>query len=545
MIKQFWQDLDFCFPAFQKELFQLLASHGHHEYEDENMGFHFEGFAEAIADHPIIDKCISAPCRVVDVNLDTFEVAIRSNHPDDKDFKLWLSFPYDFISRLSFENPHLQKYTEIHIELIKNIWTLGAQCHNPESAYALAMCEMLKGTDADIPKALELCLQAAESDYEYAQRSLLCICVDASDHDIDIDESTFKKAIEYSESWYQAGALDNGYYLGFYYLRMHDYATAMRYFTEIIDKEALAPVYKSSIAKHLAPFYKDGLRDKYGSIIVHRNYHTAKKYYELANHNGELSADLEYINRQLGINSSQNQMQLFAERVLSTDPSLTGREMHEYVVSDLTDEFGDSWLQLPENSRKDLISGCQVYVMLYSLGEDLFKNLDFSSAIIPIIKACEIVFRRYISSGFYDYLIESGIEASALPSKHPFVEYDKFSRSIVFKNKEKIEFTMGAIKWVIDLQNGAAGMKTVNRYFLDYACMLFGAAKDNRLMRNQIETYFTRLAAQMNQFTFNIRNPAAHSDIMPIWQAEICGNEIIKVRKVLKDFMDHIQPNAL
>ena len=336
--------------------------------------------------------------------------------------------------------------------------------------------------------------------------------------------------------------MDNGYYLGFYYLHMHDYATAMRYFSEILENDALAPSFKTSIAKYLAPFYKDGLRDKSGSPIVYRNLHTAKKYYEMANYNGEFGADIEYINRQLGISSSQNQMQLFAKQVLSLDPLLTGREMYDQVVDDLTTEFGDCWRQLPEASRQDLISGCQVYVMLYSLGEDLCKDLDFSSAIIPIVKSCEIVFRRYISNGFYDYLISNNIEAALLPEKHPFIEYDRFTRQKVYKHKDKIEFTMGAIRWVVDLQNGPGGMKTINRYYLDYACVLFGVDKQNRAMRNQIETYFVRLANQMNQFTFNIRNPAAHSDVMPIWQAEICGNEIIKVRKVLKDFMEHINP---
>lgn len=270
-----------------------------------------------------------------------------------------------------------------------------------------------------------------------------------------------------------------------------------------------------------------------------------KKYYEMANLTGEYSADLEYINRQLGIHSNQNQMQLFAKKVLAMQPPPTGRELYNHVIEDLASEFGNCWLQLPENSRQDLVSGCQVYIMLYSLGEDLCKNIDFSSAIIPIVKSCEIVFRHYISIGYYDYLINNGITASVLPSNHPFVEYDKFSRQIIYKHKDKIEFTMGSIRWVINLQNGPGGLKTISTHFLNYACALFGADKNNRVNRNKIESYFIRLANQMNQFTFNIRNPAAHSDIMPIWQAEICGNEIIKVRKVLKDFMDQVNPNHL
>lgn len=541
MIKVFWHDLDFNFVDFRTQLFEMLSNSGAIDVDADSFSFDFASFAKAISNSVIYDKIVIPPCRVADVNLDTFEIAVTSDHPDDCGKVVWMSFPFDFISRLSFEDSTLQSYAESVIELIKRTWVIGAKCGNPESAYALAMCEMLKLADSDISKALEYCIQAADAGYEYAQQSLLCICLDALDHDIDVKTSIIEKAVKYEEDWYETRNPFAGYYLGFYYLQKSDFVTAMRYFNEVIERDDASPSMKSSVAKYIAPYYKDGLRDKNGNVIIYRNIHTAKKYYEMANRNGEYSADLEYINRQLGLHNSQNRMQIFAKQVMSLNPAPTGREIYNHVAEDLASEFGDCWLQLPESSRQDLVSGCQVYIMLYSLGEDLCRNIDFSSAIIPIVKACEIVFRRYISTGYYDYLVDNGIEASELSAKHPFVEYDKFSRKTVYKLKDKVEFTMGSIKWVIELQNGPNGLKTISATFLDYACRLFGVDKGNRMKKNQIESYFIRLANQMNQFTFNIRNPAAHSDIMPIWQAEICGNEIIKVRKVLKDFMDHLK----
>lgn len=542
MLKVFWHDLDFNFVDFRTQLFEMLSTQG---VDVSAFTFDFESFANAITDSVICDRIVIPPCKVAGVNHDTLEIAVTSDHPNDVGKCVWMSYPFDFISRLSFENPVLQNYSSSLIEMIKSTWAIGAELGNPESAYALAMCEMLKTEGADIKKALEHCLFAAEAGYAYAQESLLCICLDALDHDIVVDEKIINKAVEYEEEWYETGNPYAGYYLGFYHLQKVNFTDAIRYFNEVLESEETSPSMKSSVAKQLAPFYKDGLRNNNGETIVYRNYHTAKKYYEMANRTGEYSADLEYINRQLGIHSNQNQMQIFAKKVLAIQPSPTGRELYSHVIEDLASEFGNCWLQLPESSRQDLVSGCQVYIMLYSLGEDLCKNIDFSSAIIPIVKACEIVFRRYISTGYYDYLIDNGVPASALPSKHPFVEYDKFSRQTVYKHKDKVEFTMGSIRWVIDLQNGPGGLKTISTHFLNYACDLFGADKRNRVMRNKIEAYFVRLANQMNQFTFNIRNPAAHSDIMPIWQAEICGNEIIKVRKVLKDFMDQLSPNSI
>ena len=537
MIKVFWNDMDFNFVDFSTQLFDILSARG---IDVSTFTFDFKSFANAITDSVICDRIVIPPCKVAGVNQDTLEIALTSDHPDDVGKCVWMSYPFDFISRLSFEDPTLQNYSNSLIEVIKSIWAIGAELGNPESAYALAMCEMLKTEGADINKALENCLFAAGSGYAYAQDSLLCICLDALEHDIVVDEKVISKAVEYEEKWYETGNPYAGYYLGFYYLQKSKYADAIRYFNEVIESNDASPLMKSSVAKQLAPFYKDGLRSNIGETIVYRNYHTAKKYYEMANRTGEFSADLEYINRQLGIHSNQNQMQIFAKKVLAMQPSPTGRDLYNHVVKDLSSEFDNCWLQLPESSRQDLVSGCQVYIMLFSLGEDLCKNIDFSSAIIPIVKACEIVFRRYISTGYYNYLIDNGVSASALPPKHPFVECDKFSRQMIYKHKDNIEFTLGSIRWIIDLQSSSGGLKTISTHFLNYACNLFGADKNNRVMRNKIEAYFVRLASQMNQFTFNIRNPAAHSDIMPIWQAEICGNEIIKVRKILKDFMDQI-----
>lgn len=135
-------------------------------------------------------------------------------------------------------------------------------------------------------------------------------------------------------------------------------------------------------------------------------------------------------------------MQKLAEDLLARNPQPTGRDIYAYVIEDLSAEFGGYWARLPECSRQDLVSGCHVYIMLHSLGEDLCKDIDFSSAIIPIVKACEIVFRRYISNGYYDYLINNGVNVTELSSDHPFARYDKFSRKTVYKDKDKVEFTL-------------------------------------------------------------------------------------------------------
>ena len=540
MIKVFWHDFDFCFQEFQDQLFGMLAENDNIGLDLNKLRFDFQDFADGIIGCTVFDRHVIPPCRVAKVDTDTFQIAITSDHPKDVGKAVWMSFPYDFISRLTFEEPVVQNYSQYIIRLMKDTWTIGAACENPESAYALAMCEMLKLEGKDIKQALDYCYRSAEAGYSYAKESLICICLEALDNNIEVDPVALDMAVKYAEEWHEIGNPYGGYYLGFYYLYKYDYSSAMRFFTEVMEREDTSPSMKSSVAEVIAPFYKDGLYDARGNTVVYRNYYTAKKYYEIANYNNEFDADLANINSRLGIRIDQNRMQKLAEDVLANRPQPTGREIYAHVIEDLSAEFGEYWMRLPESSRQDLVSGCHVYIMLHSLGEDLCKEIDFSSAIIPIVKACEIVFRRYISSGYYDYLINNGINVTELPSEHPFIRYDRYARKVAYKDREKIEFTLGAIKYVIDLKNGPNGLKIINKHFIDYACGLFGVDKANRSMRNKVESYFVKLANQMNQFTFNVRNPAAHSDIMPIWQAEICGNEIIKVRKVLKEFMEHI-----
>lgn len=541
MRKMFWHDLDFNFIDFEEETHEFLLKLGIADSNTEWKPLDFEGFANNILGSTLYSKAFIPTLKIVGYNLATFEIAITSDNPDDEGMALWYSFPFDFISIFRFENPLLQNLTDNVIKQMKINWEIGAICGVPEAAYALAVCELWKTDNQDYNKALEYCFNAAALVYDSAQKSLLCFCLSAIDHNFAVDITILNKGVEYAKRLYSEDDPFSGYYLGFFYFYEQDYAAAMKYFNIAITSDYIPLLLKRSIAEIIAPFYKDGLRDKEGNTIVRRNIHTAKKYHEMANHNGEYDADLEYINRQLGIDSGKNLMKELANRVLSLQPQLSAKEIYNYVLKDLESEFGECWEKLPTSSRQDLVSGCQVYIMLYSLGQEICKEIDFSSAIIPIVKSCEIVFRRYISNVYYDYLINNGIEPTKLSPKHPFVEYDKFSQKIVYKHKDKIEFTMGSIKWVIDLQNGINGLKTISPYFLDYACLIFGTEDNNYMMRNQVENYFVRLATQMNQLTFNIRNPAAHSDIMPIWQAEICGNEIIKVRKVLKDFMDHLK----
>ena len=41
----------------------------------------------------------------------------------------------------------------------------------------------------------------------------------------------------------------------------------------------------------------------------------------------------------------------------------------------------------------------------------------------------------------------------------------------IYKHKDKVEFTMGSIKWIIELNSTPNGLQVVNSHYLDYASM--------------------------------------------------------------------------
>lgn len=439
-------------------------------------------------------------------------------------------YPHVFCRSASFEDAKTQKLVENHVELVLSFYEVGAALGYGEFQYALAGIYM----DTNPTKALDYMANAAKSGLYEAQNALLMTCVAVSESGISADESILQYAL--AEAKKQAKKRDYlaQYNLAQWYEFQGDYKTAASYFDACAGNQNAIDVTRATAAITLAEYYREGKRDDAGRAVVFKNYQSAKKYYEIASQCGyDCDADLAYINRSLGIELKHNLMQVMARRII--DSGKSNQECYEYILNDMQHEFDGLWDYLPRESQIDLVSGCVVYVNLFALGEAVCQQLDFSSAIIPIVKACEVVFRKYLCFNYYDYLIDNNINIQILGSSHPFVECDKRGRPLRYKHRESIVFMLGSIKHLV-LSEGSNS--EISPVFLRYARTIVNPTLADR---QTLENYFVRLARRMNQFTFDIRNPAAHSDIMPFWQAEICGNEIIMVRKILKDFLSKIK----
>ena len=72
-----------------------------------------------------------------------------------------------------------------------------------------------------------------------------------------------------------------------------------------------------------------------------------------------------------------------------------------------------------------------------------------------------------------------------------------------------------------------------------YICQddAFGDIDEERAITDYL-VYFTQ---EIGAIADSLRNPAAHANIMTYKKAEVCGNYIIKVKKILKHFLEKLK----
>jgi hypothetical protein len=118
-------------------------------------------------------------------------------------------------------------------------------------------------------------------------------------------------------------------------------------------------------------------------------------------------------------------------------------------------------------------------------------------------------------------------------------------------------FTLGSIKYVVGLdkemmfeerlfngdekQGHAKSKNKVDKTVIDYMKYIckdnaFGDIQEERAITDYL-IYFTQ---EIGAIADSLRNPAAHANTMKCEKAEVCGNYIIKVKKILKHFIEKI-----
>lgn len=401
-----------------------------------------------------------------------------------------------------------------------------------------------EGVTVDYRKALEWFLKAAEKENKFAQSNIGCMYRFGEGVNQD-----YRQAFHWYSLAAQQGYVYAKYELGVLYYHgygvEYDGNKAFSLLSEY-ERDTWLDFKKNGEAYYyLGECYKNG-------IGTDKNYEQAKCCYQKAielgfNCNyalsvvqGELEEDIE----------EQNLMRDYADRMLQE--KVTTSKLYSRIQKDLSKEFGDLWNILSIESQRFLITGMVTYVSFYSMGAQVYGNLDFSSAITPMFKALEKELGKYLYSKYLQYLEDNHISASTFKRKRSFIKKIS-SDEYEYKNAYDLsEFTLGSLNLTVGfdrasgdangLESKAHGAKgQIDKTMFDYLQTLFDRkvfASSNR--EREITDYIISLYQEVKTISDSLRNPAAHSEIMKCKRAEVCGNYIIKVKKLLIHFLEKI-----
>ena len=300
----------------------------------------------------------------------------------------------------------------------------------------------------------------------------------------------------------------------------------------------------------------------------------AKEFYEEAKRIGaeckeglDCESELEAIDLALGVaNAKTNAMQRFIHRITFCS-DLAGS-----VTRKLKNTFGNTWGKLQKSTKECLTTGFLTYILLYkNFYAEGHTDMDYSSVIIPVMKALEIEFSRIFFECFLTWLKANDIppdrfypekcelvEYRVKPGDYEYVEtkqgYDYYRLKETDKqiqyvaNDKKGVFGIGKLKyWVLDYNWDSFNRSpSVNPVFVDFFNEIFlPEAFKTSSRKTMIETYLLELTQKLSYLAGRVRNPAAHSDTMPFWKANYCCNVVVMVDRVLQNFIAKIKPEYL
>lgn len=420
------------------------------------------------------------------------------------------------------------------------------------------------GVEQDYAKAVELYTQAAD----YGQPYLALMYYFGNGV-----EKSRGKAIEFLNSAIEWGSSYAQWLLGVIYKAENDYGKALECFEaafaegDIDSAISIGDLYKDGMgveqngekakeyylqADEVDGLYSLGNLYLQGCEGIEQNVETAYEYFKKAKAKGkDCSLSIEMCEKYLGIAKDDSRgIREFADKVDAIDSGT-----YDIVDNELRSDFGDIWDSLQDETKADLRTGLLEYTILYKLYKD--KDVDFSAAISPITKAFEIVLARFFCRDFVKFLKDNNVNPS-LYRRYPFlvdretgkfhadtdsftlgsfcnlIAGDKLLRQME-RQQPMIKDAMrkGEIKYVsFDKKITSSVDKNVIAYVEN---ILF---KDT--MKGATENYLLGLAQEVSFVSDIYRNPAMHKKKMGLAVAESCGNCLIKVKKIIYHFVEHI-----
>ena len=466
------------------------------------------------------------------------------------------------------------------------------------------MYEHSKGVDQDYTKAFEWYTKSAEQDNSVGQWSLGCLyelgqgtiqnCVKAVElYSMSADQGDSQGQYNLARVLYFGIGIEKSkekaikllrlseaqddnlapWLLGIIYQLENDYDKSLECL-----KKALSEGYRYA-AISIGDLYKDGLGveqngekakeyylqadeadglDSLGNLYlqgcegIEQDVETAYEYFKKAEAKGkDCNLSIEMCEKYLGITKDDSHgIREFADKVDAIDSGT-----YDIVDNELRSDFGDIWDSLQDETKADLRTGLLEYTILYKLYKD--KDVDFSAAISPITKAFEIVLARFFCRDFVKFLKDNNVNPS-LYRRYPFLvdrETGKF-------HADTDSFTLGSFCNLIAgdkllrqmerqqpmikdaIRKGEIKYVSFDKKITSSVDKNVIAYVDNILFKDAMtgatENYLLGLAQEVSFVSDIYRNPAMHKKKMGLAVAESCGDCLIKVKKIIYHFVEHI-----
>ena len=445
------------------------------------------------------------------------------------------------------------------------------------------------GVEKNIDEALKWYIKSAEQGYIFALYDCGIVYLEK--------KKEYTLAKDFFEKTLREGYVPANYGLAELYKDGHgvpqDGKKAINFYRKVLEDKDSSWLFEN-VYEHSAQIYDENYPFCKG---VYKDNFKAKEYYEKAIENGaDCKSDLKTLEVLMHIDDSEaNRMGEFVKEIAEKNIPLTS--LYAVVEERLKQEFGAVWDKLQSGTKECLITGCISYVALISTGEENYKNMDFSSAILPMVKACEIELGRIFFDKFLEYLQKNNIPPTEFdPEMQKFVVEDKVNNKpeeynsdekYIYYRVEKSDgsglfnyvspdktgvFTLGGIDKYAGIskgpvpepimqatkftfgKNGAEVERkpaygktkiviTVNKHVLAFMNEVFTEDAffgDDR--EERIKKYLYSLSTRVRDMAFKLRNPSSHTGVMPFWKALYCANMVIMVDRILFDFVSKLKP---
>lgn len=318
-----------------------------------------------------------------------------------------------------------------------------------------------------------------------------------------------------------------------------DYSKALGAFSKSID---------CGVQQGVANFYM-GNCYSYG-FGVFQDKRKALEYYNVAMQYG--------FNCEFTINSilycDQAHKSSFREYAVSLLTDCSSTQLYQKIAIDLKQDFAPCWDRLKANAQTSLLTAVTFYVNLLAMGEALYRTQDFSPVINEMAKAFEIELAEFFFKGYIEFLKKKNISAANVYGLKKYLIFND-DGSVSYPNSNKTQlFSLGGLRFILGIQRESEGSTHGNAQFIRYngdkvwiapemvayADTLFRQdAFDTSTRKRDIVKYLIELADGVLAIK-EYRNPGAHERIMSCSDAELCGDMLIKVKKMIFDFISKI-----